>query len=824
LTVTVLDESEEVVQSTISKIKQETQDYRQYEKNIQTSLILPKTEAAWSQINEFRGYLRVKTDQDLNGRKFFKVKGFRQSDIDEFEKTIREIESQGTKKFEKKTFTKKDFEWKVWNIMNSADYDDIFQTLKSLGLTVFWDRQKSLSFKGTKDKIKEATDFLNTKKEHRKDLVCDSRSVSADVFGVFQNNKYKFMKYAAEMNLDVTYSNEPAKRLVRDIEGLPHGVKVQVRFGDLLADTELQALINPVNEKVTNGGGLAEQISTQGGEKYREVINQFLLQNSGTLKIGTAHFIQTQELKTKVILSVPPVYQTPNHSQKLKSAYIRSFEVADQIKDCNILGVPLLGAGSFQFPPGLSARIGFEAVMEWLSKKPKNIKIIRFAEIERKSMIELRKVFDEKCSDESLGQVSVKKWRLPPAETLTIQKPSYQFYYFFHENGTWKRYDVDSNTILNNGLLCFQNDPNAKEVSLGHVQHSDSNKGKNYIVDLELKIQTNCASGFQRTIRWQPINNTLSKQKEEEEEEEEDLDVVDVDETNFGDLNLIFNAYKEDIKNVPQLLFLLQESVINEFMTNSHELDLTEMSDLLRKAVQQKFYTLIEQNDDGLMIKGDPDYVKEVKTLVFEILANRQSVKKNIFPSTWSPSTTNKVDVFRLAISSPEWKEVEKDFKATLPSATIFEIERIQNYRLWKSVHFNREKLEEVNGKPPTITKLFHGTGSSDPTLIYDSPDGFSMNLSETGLWGRGTYFALNSSYSDAYASKNTHKLKQMFYCEVTTGESFFSDPKVYQIPPFRDENNKIRWDSVNGYTRGCQVYIVYENQRAYPNYLITYK
>lgn len=50
---------------------------------------------------------------------------------------------------------------------------------------------------------------------------------------------------------------------------------------------------------------------------------------------------------------------------------------------------------------------------------------------------------------------------------------------------------------------------------------------------------------------------------------------------------------------------------------------------------------------------------------------------------------------------------------------------------------------------------LFHGTSKTAPELIYQSEEGFNLNYSNVGMWGKANYFAFNSSYSNkdyAYA------------------------------------------------------------------------
>lgn len=44
---------------------------------------------------------------------------------------------------------------------------------------------------------------------------------------------------------------------------------------------------------------------------------------------------------------------------------------------------------------------------------------------------------------------------------------------------------------------------------------------------------------------------------------------------------------------------------------------------------------------------------------------------------------------------------------------------------------------------------MWHGTRGHDARLIANSKDGFStQHAADSGMWGRGVYFAVNASYS----------------------------------------------------------------------------
>lgn len=94
-------------------------------------------------------------------------------------------------------------------------------------------------------------------------------------------------------------------------------------------------------------------------------------------------------------------------------------------------------------------------------------------------------------------------------------------------------------------------------------------------------------------------------------------------------------------------------------------------------------------------------------------------------------------------------------------------------------------------------------------------------------MWGTGTYFAVNASYSDAYAY-STGKEKQILLAKVLTGETYRCQPDgSLNKPPLKTDSTGTftdeRYDSVSGNTNGSEIYVIYDHEKAYPAYLVTY-
>jgi len=64
-----------------------------------------------------------------------------------------------------------------------------------------------------------------------------------------------------------------------------------------------------------------------------------------------------------------------------------------------------------------------------------------------------------------------------------------------------------------------------------------------------------------------------------------------------------------------------------------------------------------------------------------------------------------------------------------------------------------------------------------------------------------------------------------MFYARVIVGNTIVQHPdRARTHPPLLLNSTVDRYDSVQGHTGGSDIFVVYANKKAYPEYLITYK
>ena len=202
------------------------------------------------------------------------------------------------------------------------------------------------------------------------------------------------------------------------------------------------------------------------------------------------------------------------------------------------------------------------------------------------------------------------------------------------------------------------------------------------------------------------------------------------------------------------------------------------------------------------------------------------------YPDFWTPfdQSDGGFKMVQIRIDSEEYRFVASTFETTIPPTKkkIQRIERIQNELLWSKYYDCTKRMHDHNDGVTNEMCLFHGTRALNPEDIYKGDAGFDMRFSNQGMWGNGNYFAVKASYSDSgYAYRCADGCSQILMASVLTGHQHTCQPdSSLRKPAVRDDSGPIkrRYDSVSGDTGGSKVFITYENDRAYPSYLITYK
>ena len=89
--------------------------------------------------------------------------------------------------------------------------------------------------------------------------------------------------------------------------------------------------------------------------------------------------------------------------------------------------------------------------------------------------------------------------------------------------------------------------------------------------------------------------------------------------------------------------------------------------------------------------------------------------------------------------------------------------------------------------------------------------------------YGKGTYFAVNASYSVSYTNSDSSGFKCMFLAQVLTGNYCQGDSSMRTAPPLQGFSDRL-YDSVVNNLYSPTMFIVFRDSSVYPKYLITFK
>ena len=346
---------------------------------------------------------------------------------------------------------------------------------------------------------------------------------------------------------------------------------------------------------------------------------------------------------------------------------------------------------------------------------------------------------------------------------------------------------------------------------------------------------------FNKKIVEQISNNFNKFPLLQEEQKEEELSFFSENNEENEKVSLFYGitGYPDDIDEA--------HSKINEELTKAKMEDEFPLPknienidcDRIYKIVKEKKKNQLEINfqDNKIMMKGTKEDINEAKSIIIEEMTleiNKIVENFNVleYPKEWVMPQDDFCETIKLNVLDKDYMMVEKLFfkSMAVDEIEIHYIHRIQNTSLYQ-LYFNAKSHLMQHKNLINERYLFHGSTVTNPKIIYNGKDcGFDMRVSNEGMWGKAIYFAENSSYADSYAYKRKElsKNKKIILASVLLGESVkipFEMEKSNKMtrPPVKNEKKTELYDSVEGETKGTKVYIIYDNNRAYPAYIISY-
>jgi hypothetical protein len=178
----------------------------------------------------------------------------------------------------------------------------------------------------------------------------------------------------------------------------------------------------------------------------------------------------------------------------------------------------------------------------------------------------------------------------------------------------------------------------------------------------------------------------------------------------------------------------------------------------------------------------------------------------------------------KLSNTNREFETVAKLVNPKKQKYEILSIYKVNNPNLLTLYNSKLDMLKGLNIEP-NEKLLFHGTSGNNPKMVYTN--GYRVEVSRSGLLGKGLYFARKLKYSLGYAYTR-HGNAYLFLNKVITGRS-----KV--ITNVKNQNGLlgIGYEGVNGDFESItdvdnpednyrsQMFVVSKNCQVYPQYLI---
>lgn len=154
------------------------------------------------------------------------------------------------------------------------------------------------------------------------------------------------------------------------------GTTISTARADLTRQT-VDALVNPANEHLQHGGGLAAAILRAGGREIQEESNRWVAEH-GPLSPGVAAVTGAGRMPARFVVHVAgPRYRARQDNEGLlRSAVVAALDAA-AARACRTVAMPAISAGIFGYPLAASAQVIAAACAAWAREHPGALDEIR---------------------------------------------------------------------------------------------------------------------------------------------------------------------------------------------------------------------------------------------------------------------------------------------------------------------------------------------------------------------------------------------------------------------------------------------------------------
>ncbi|XP_026789921.3 poly(ADP-ribose) polymerase family member 14-related sequence 1 isoform X1 [Pangasianodon hypophthalmus] len=597
------------------------------------------------------------------------------------------------------------------------------------------------------------------------------------------------------------------------------GVMIQVLSGDITKETT-DVIVNSTNENFTLKSGVSKAVLDGAGPNVEAECQQLgAQQNKGLI------MTQQGNLQCKKIIHISAKNNLTVIQQRVKQA----LEMCVKHKFSSI-AFPAFGTGQGGVNPGHVADSMMDGIVDFLNQTPQSsLRMVRIVIFQAPMLVDfhqsmLRREATEKQKNESTWSrlTSFTKSIFMSNKTKVVKPPQEMDFVIKEKMVTAVCFSIcgPSQTAVDetkqflekliSDELAFQPISDAMILTLSDKDRQriqELQRTMDVSVKIEHKAQAATAADSDEVIL---IVEGLSR------------DVLLV----VGEINTMLKTTREEM-NMKENMKLTAELVDWQYQQGGqyHSFDLDTNFQL------EKAFTLNSQEVDIKFKKKVYKVRMPEGPAVSTTGGNQMEIRRvdkmratENLPEEWSIMGPNELHkVCPLQTGSKEYNDVLGHFRKTC-NHNVLKIERIQNPRMWKNYQTNKQYMEQMNGHQNNEKMLFHGT--REESINHINQNGFNRSYAgkNAAAYGKGTYFALNASYSsqNTYSVPNAQGQKRMYYCRVLTGDYTLGNATMID-PPAKTANGTDLYDTVVDNTATPTIFVVFRDCHAYPEYLITF-
>ncbi|KTF89145.1 hypothetical protein cypCar_00005074 [Cyprinus carpio] len=605
-------------------------------------------------------------------------------------------------------------------------------------------------------------------------------------------------------------------------ETIVGGVTLQVLNGDITLE-KTDVIVNSSNKEFTLKSGVSKAILDKAGPNVEAECQQLGAQtNSGLI------MTQAGNLQCKKIIHI----SAQNNAVVIQNNVKKALEMCAKEKLTSI-AFPAIGTGQGGLSPGQVADSMLDGILDMIRKTPQStLKLIRLVVFQAQMLPEFLKSMQNRETGPAKQEQST--WSKIKAYAANVKS-------FF--TGSWEK-EIKQHGGKDFVIEGVQVDP--VFFSICGPSQADVDKTKLFLEDMINQEQV-----FE-SITDTAILTLSDKDQQRIQDLQSTIDVTirleykanKASEETPGQATLIIQGLSRDVlKAIQEIQDMLKAAKEKE--TLQKEIDYT--NELVDWQYEQggQFKNFDQRTNFDLekaLSKQATDIRISFQGQTYQVTlpegpavcttgGNQMKIRRidklkatEDIPQHWDAMAHDELcRKFNLQPTSTEYQDVIGLFKTTCPNNNVLKIERFQNPGMWKNYQNNKRVMEKKNGHQNNEKRLFHGT--SELTISHIEKTGFNRSYAgkNATAYGKGTYFALNASYSSSntYSVPNAQGHKHMYLCRVLTGD-FTTGNSAMFVPPAKNANCD-PYDTVVDNPNAPTIFVVFRDDNAYPEYLITF-